>query len=799
MFASKDVFLTPPSGGYTIGKSVRLRSSASAYFNRTPSSSTNRRISTFSAWIKWSLTGSSAYPEIFSAAANGLLYKDAFYFSNNTLAIIFNGGVTYSLVTTQVFRDPSAWYHFVMAIDTTQATASNRVKLYVNGLQITAFSTANYPIQNYDPNFNSAIVHNIGRSTDANDYYDGYMAEINFIDGQQLTPSSFGTTNATTGVWQPAKYTGTYGTNGFYLNFSSNGTSAALGTDFSGNSNTWTVNNVSVTAGVTYDSMLDSPTVSATSSNYCVSNPLDKNTNLNVTNGNLQSTGTAAQYQAIRGTFGVSSGKWYFEATITANNFASNGVNVGVGQITAPFTAGPGAATNAWMYSNNNGAGAGRKINGATSTTYGATYTTNDVIGVALDLGAGSLEFYKNGTSQGVAYSSGVTGELFPFVSMYSTDAIEVNFGQRPFTYTPPTGFVALNTYNLPASTITNGAAYMAATLYTGNGSTQTVSNAVNGVSMQPDFVWVKSRQYTTVGHSLFDVLRPIGANTSLPRLVSNTTDAETNNGGLTAFVSNGFSLNNDAYINSTSTGGNMVAWQWKAGGAGVSNTNGSITSTVSVGATQGFSVVTYTGNGGASGTIGHGLGVAPSMIIIKNRTSSVENWVTYHSSLGATSPIYLNLTLAAGSGSGIFNSTAPTSSVFSVGSSAGVNAATTYVAYCFATVKGFSAFGSYTPNNSSDGPFIYLGFRPRWLMIKNSSAAGYDWTILDSSRTPYNLVNGYLLANASDAEATGFNQIDILSNGFKIRQAGGNINPASGTIIYAAFCENPFKNALAR
>jgi len=341
-------------------------------------------------------------------------------------------------------------------------------------------------------------------------------------------------------------------------------------------------------------------------------------------------------------------------------------------------------------------------------------------------------------------------------------------------------------TYAIP-----DGRTVMAATLYTGNNSTQTISNAVNGVSMQPDFVWLKSRQYTTVGHSLFDALRPIGANTSLPRLVSNSTSAEANNGGLTAFVSTGFSLNNDAYVNSSTTGGNMVAWQWNAGGSTVTNTSGSITSSVRANTTAGFSVVTWTG-GGSAGTIGHGLGVTPGMIIVKNR-SGTQFWFVNHASISTTQNLYLNDTAAVQS-DGIFTSRGATT--FGVGTGV-AGSATNYVAYCFAAVAGYSAFGSYTGNGSADGPFVYTNFRPRFILIKASSRVA-DWVVVDTSRSTYNVATAALYPNSSVVEDTGIT-IDILSNGFKPRAVLTNCNASGETYIYMAFCENPLKYANAR
>jgi hypothetical protein len=281
--------------------------------------------------------------------------------------------------------------------------------------------------------------------------------------------------------------------------------------------------------------------------------------------------------------------------------------------------------------------------------------------------------------------------------------------------------------------------------------------------------------------------------------LISNTTGAETTDTqGVTAFGSAGFTVGtNTDYNNLAAT---YVAWQWQAGqGSTSSNTNGTITSTVSVNASAGFSVVTYTGTG-ANATVGHGLGVAPSMVIAKNRSSGADAWCIYH--VGLTSAAFfikLNSTDAQASGVGVWNSTAPTSSVFSVGSSSGANGSTNaMVAYCWTPIAGFSAFGSYTGNGSTDGPFVYTGFRPRWVLIKSSSA-GSQWILHDTARDTYNTTSATLFPNLSNAEAAN-NSFDMLSNGFKIRTgAGDSTNDSSATYIYMAYAENPFKNALAR
>jgi hypothetical protein len=325
--------------------------------------------------------------------------------------------------------------------------------------------------------------------------------------------------------------------------------------------------------------------------------------------------------------------------------------------------------------------------------------------------------------------------------------------------------------------------------LYTGNGTSQTITNSG---SMSPDFVWIKIRSGAG-DHYLADTLR--GVSTAL---YTNNTDAERTEAGrgITAFNSNGFSLGLDPALRGSTNlnGATYVAWQWDAGTTTVTNTAGSISAQVRANPTAGFSVVTYTGTGSVS-TIGHGLGVAPSMIIVKRR-SATENWAGYHASLGATKAIFLNLTLAALTDS-IWDNTTPTSTVFTTSGGVIVNGSgSTYVAYCWAAVPGYSAFGSYTGNGSTDGTFVYTGFRPEFVMVKRSDATDV-WLILDAARDTYNVVGNLLQPQSSDADQ--FVAIfDFLSNGFKLR-ASGNPNNSGGTFIYMAFAENPFKNALAR
>ena len=784
-----------PKSTQLISRSVRFRSSATAYFSRTPASASNRKTWTWSGWVKRGTL--SAFSPMFYADAGGNTNVSIMFLNDNTLRVFQQvGGVdTFYLVSTSLYRDPSAWYHIVVAVDTTQATNTNRLKMYVNGVQTTNTSTL-YPSQNFDGTVNNNVIHYTGALPGGPFYFDGYMTEINFIDGQALTPSYFGFTDGN-GVWQPATYSGTYGTNGFYLNFSDNSaaTATTIGKDYSGNGNNWTPNNISVTAGVTYDSMLDVPTNYADGGNgrgnYAVLNPL-LSAGGTTANGNLQVT-TATGVGHSRATIAIpTSGKWYCEFTAvsaaTATDYIFGIVGIDTAEASYGYNQTPSYAYTAFGE---------RVVNGTFTSSFYSSFTTGDIIGCAVNLDSNELTWYKNGTAQTAI--SITNGSYFWIVSDASgTRQITAAFnaGQRPFSYTPPTGFSALNTQNLPTPTISNGANYMAATTYTGTGSSLTIANTVNGISFQPDLVWVKGRSGAT-DHALYDAVRGVQK-----QLESNTTTAETTETtGLTAFGSTGFTVGALAQMNTNTA--TYVAWQWLSGaGSTSSNTSGSITSTVSVNATAGFSIVTYTGTGSAA-TIGHSLGVAPKMIIIFERSPAGDDHIVYHASLTSNQySIRLNTTAAqAGPSAAYWNSTSPTSTVFSVGTSGESNQSTaTYVAYCFAEVAGYSAFGSYTGNGSTDGPFVYLGFRPRWVMIRNPAIAA-NWLIFDSSRDTYNQEVLFLFANTADAEQNSSASValDFVSNGFKIRQTSGNINASGNSLIYAAFAENPFKLSRAR
>jgi len=786
------VFTANGPSGYNLTKSLRFRSSASAYLNRTFSTPTNNKIWTWSGWVK--LGTLSVSRQILSAGS--AVSDQIFIGDTNIIRVYLNGG--YVFESTPVYRDPSAWYHIVIQVDTTQSTAANRTRVYVNGSQVTAFSGTAIT-QNTDTKINSAVAHHLGRyAASASEYFDGYLAEVNFIDGQALTPSSFGETSTTTGVWIPKKYTGTYGTNGFYLPFTNTTSTSTLGNDFSGNSNTWTVNNISLTSGSTYDSMNDVPTLtSATTANYAVLNSISSNASLTLTNANL-STPSNQDNKANNGTIGVSTGKWYWEVIV--NNNSSICPYIGVtsrSQENDPdisptvSTAGRSLIRLANPYSYKNYT-ATSNVNGATNQG------TTGTIGVALNLDIGEIKFYNNNTLFHTDTTIPTNGTvLFPYIGLTNSglggwNSTAFNFGQQPFAYTPPTGFVALNTFNLPTPTIgatasTQANDYFNVLTYAGSASNQTIS----GLDFQPDFIWFKERTTSGLDHNLFDSQRSNYGS----RLISNTTNAEAASSAIISVSSTGYSLLGGVSNTNDAFGRTYVTWNWKANGAGSTNTAGSITSTVSANTTAGFSIVTYTSpNSSSNQTVGHGLGVKPSMIIVKNRDSAF-NWDIYHSSLGYNSSLIFT---TAATRSGAFGAE-PTSTVFTTTNTYTHNGTDKYVAYCFAPIAGYSAFGSYTGNGSTDGPFVYLGFRPRFVMVKRTDSTG-NWSITDTAINPYNNTTGALRPNTSDSESTvGTVYVQPLSNGFKITNNNTDTNASSGTYIYACFAENPFKYSNAR
>ena len=741
------------------------------------SGATSYRKWTFSCWVKRTKLGETQiiFGSYSGSGNNDQDYNILYFGSDDTLRF---GAYTYDfLKTNRVFRDTSGWYHIMLVVNTFEATNyTDRKKLYVNGVQETSFATNNLISQNYNLGVLRGNPHYLGW-TNGTMYYHGYMAEVYLLDNTPLTPSSFGETDSVTGQWVPIEYTGTFPGESTYLKF----VSGAIGTDSSGNSNTWTASNLANS-----DVMLDSPT-----NNYCTLNGVATGGSI-FSQGNLKATtGTNTNRIAVGTISTPSSGKWYWECTPTS---LTGGLGIGVGnlgsyQTTVNTYLGNYAGTYLWYAYGGNG---WKDVNGSNSSV-GQSFVANDVVGIALDLDAGTLTMYKNGSSQ-LQVASGLSGQFEPVFSDGSgqyASAFEVNFGQKPFTHTPPNNHLVLNTSNLPTPTIKKPTDHFNTVLYTGNDTT----NNITGVGFQPDLVFLKNRSQAA-DYMLHDAVR--GADNGIR---SNDNVAESDqSANFTGFASDGFSLDSSSNrYNDNSE--NYVAWNWKANGSGSANTDGSINSTVSANTTAGFSIVTFTGTSG-TGTIGHGLSQAPETIWHKNRDATAS-WTIYHAGVASdpeTDYLQFNSANAASDNSTVWNDTAPTSSVFTVGQGSMTNGDDS-VAYCFHSVEGFSKFGSYIGDGTSDnGPFIHTGFKPRLVIVKKSSAAGSSWFMWDSLRHPENVIDLAVWVDATNGDTSHAEyEIDFLSNGFKIRGQNAGSNASGETHIYMAWAESPFKYANAR
>jgi hypothetical protein len=420
------------------------------------------------------------------------------------------------------------------------------------------------------------------------------------------------------------------------------------------------------------------------------------------------------------------------------------------------------------------------------SSSYGASFSSSNVIRIEVDLSSnpGTIEFFKDGVSQGDAFTDITSTKTWFFWCRCKSDTIKANFGQLGFAGTPTSGFTAPNVTNLPDPTIEDPSVYFQTTLYTGNGSTQSITQSGNS-QFQPDWIWGKGRS-TAESHALFDAVR---GTTKI--IYSNLANAEATNSGVTAFNSDGFSIGSSASLNNNTH--TYVAWQWKANGSGSSNSDGSVTSTVSNNSTANFSIVKYTGTGSGNSTVGHGLGTTPTFILLKHLGRS-QNWRAFHTAEGVGETGFLNDSAAWAADPDRIS--AVSSTTFTA--AANMNESADYIAYCFADVEGYSKFGSFSGNGSADGPFVHLGFKPALVILKVSSNAPTGWIILDNKRDSFNAVNHVLQPNTSSAENTGADFWDFLSNGFKVRNTWAAANGSGYTVTFAAFAHSPFKTATA-
>jgi len=793
------------AGGYSIDNSLRFNDDDSPVLSRTLGTPTNNKIYTYSFWIKRAnlVNGSCTLLSTYQGSVNspftyvgiessGQLYIQG-YDDENTLNT--------NIATTQLFRDVSAYYNLQIAFDTSQSTASNRVKIYVNGNQVSDFSVTTYPSQNKVLGFNdsSSSTKYIGKfQYTGGNHFDGYFAETYFIDGQQLDASSFGEFDEDSGIWKPISYSGSYGNNGYYLDFENSG---SLGADQSGNGNNFTPTNLAST-----DQTTDTPT-----NNFATANVLASSGASDIKEGNLILD--AGGDILANSTQGFSSGKWYVEikSTITAGH--GNRKWVGIISGDSDYR-NPRITSPSYPY-------IGVGVNLRTGTVYKdatglaltiSTFADGDIASLFYDADNGYLYVAKNGTleNSGNPVNNGSpldTSLIYNF--HFNQDGggtnngeLFLNFGNAPtgytissgnadangygnFEYNPvisSTNYLALCTQNLATElspTIDDGSQYFNTVLYTGNGSTQSIT----GVGFQPDWTWIKERSSTS-GHEVYDSSR--GATKFLS---PNTIDAEgTNASALTSFDSDGFSVGSGGAVNENSQ--TYVAWNWKANaGSTSSNTDGDITTTVQKSEISGLSILTWTGNGTASQSLGHGLGVTPKIMFNKNRDTSSTTWQLF----GST--IFDRMQFDTGGDDAnlpcTFSSTTitlPNLTNNTEFNSSGDN----FVSYVFAEIEGYSKFGSYTGNGSTDGTFVYTGFRPSFILTKASSRIE-DWAIIDNKRDTYNVNFKFLKPNTSEAENTGVNRCDFTSNGFKWRDLNTKFNQSGETYIYMAFAENPF------
>ena len=765
--------------GYNIEQSLRVDSASSAYLSKTFNSAGNRKTWTLNFMLKRCNLSNGTAQKIISTnvSTNDSTFMQLGFDTTDKLEL---GIATVSLrSTTQVFRDTASFYNIHIKFDTTQATSSDRVKIAINGSYITSFSISNDPALNGDYGFGNASVHEIARNILASNHYgDFYLSELRYVNGQALDPNNFGEFDETYGHWKPKKYTGTYGTNGFYQKYA-NG--ANIGEDSSGNGNDFTATNLSAT-----DIVLDSPT-----NNFAMLNVLQKvNAPTTISEGSLKSISPSNTWRAVFGNFNMSSGKWYWEVVKGGTLDVLIGIQLGSADWDNSNTRDLAGSI---LYNIFNG---NKRVDGA-ETSYGATCTNGDIIGIALDMDSGTIEFYKNNASQGsiaLSSSSGsgeatISGHLY-----YANEFIFFNFGQDSsfagnktaqgntdsngigdFYYEPPSGYLALCTANLPEPTVVPSE-HFDIVLSVGNGSTQSIVS--DTITQDVGFAWTKGRSFA-YGHNLRNIVSG-----GIYRLDSSVTNAETSAEGQISFTPNGFDITTThPALNNLNT--TFVNWLWKAGGTPVTNNDGTITSQVSANVDAGFSIVNFSNATNAQETVGTGLSREAELAIYK-QVNGVGDWFVLKD--GGTKYLRLNTTGAEASTSYLFGSN--TIRAFWTTSEV--------IAYCFHSVDGYSKVFNYKGNGNADGTFIPLDFTARWIMLKVTSLAGYNWVIFDTVRSTYNIIGDYLSANTSDIEGI-LASIDIVSNGIKIRTNQPFCNSNGATYIGVAFAEHPFKYSNAK
>ena len=768
---------------HLIANSLRFTSGDSSFLSRTTGSATNTF--TFSTWLKRGVISSSDYQYIFASGASGLAIGKS---SDATLAdklYIYDGSSTQA--ADPFIRDVGAWYHIVLSSN------SGTGVLYINGESVkTSISVASLST--------SSGVTRVGRYGSGNFYFDGYLAETHLVTGSALTPSSFGETK--NDIWVAKAYTGSHGDDGFKLTYAD---SSDIGNDSSGENHDLTPSGFQ-----TNDVVNDSPT-----NNWATMSPLTADSTASFDDGNLKSH--PADNKGAHATFGMESGKWYWETQRISGQTLHGIIATDVHTNDASPNA---SGKNAIQYYFD-----GRLFqNGSTVSTLSGI-NVGDLVVFTYDTSNRQLSIYCNGTSSSELKAQVTAADGFTFSPSNaggSSDAIvHFNFGQDSsfggtktaqgntdengvgdFFYTPPAGFLALCANNLPAPTFDPNQnatpdQYFNTVLWTGNET----ARSITGVGFSPNWVWIKNADFAK-WHHVFDTVRGTGK-AIYPNEPNQEATGLTDH--LTSFDSDGFSLGD--HVNVNKTGDVNVAWNWRAGTSfSFSGETDTLDSSGSTSQDAGFSIVSYTG--GSAERVKHNLGAVPEMIMVKDRDAG-NSWAVYHKDLSTDFFLELSFNYAQAKGSfprftpsdsSISSSSLPTSTYFFVRAGRTANiSGNEMIAYCFRSLDGYSKMGSYVGNNSTDNSFVYTGFKPAFLMIKNRDAIG-NWGIWDTERNSSNVAFNILRADIPDDEGhtQPNNNIDILSNGFKVRGNTG-ISGDAVTYIYMAFAEQPFKYANAR
>lgn len=840
---------------YQITNSLRLNGTSQALEKSFSSAASDDNKKAISLWIKRSAGG--ATNSAFGSTTNTKICSSGTGIGNvgDMLEINTNNPTGYSdqfhynisgvgpNFYKPKWRDPASWIHIVWIFNSDESTTTDRLKVYINGESNTINDSTywdndgynGYPSSGSDSTFGkSGYEMHIGRYVyDDAGWWGGQIADFIMIDGA-ASISDFGETN--NGVWRPVDPSGlTFGNNGFWLKFTN---ASNPGEDFSGNDNDFT-NIGSIPASA---SILDSPTFNSSSNggNYCTLNPLFPDpTYARITNGNLQWGGSdgggSVNEMGCMSTFAIhpsDTNIYYFEGRMKVGYSGGIEQSIGVNVPTVDLTSDRGGRPTAWCITNTDY----RRIYKGDNSydQYTGTGSAGDIIGVEIDRANTTIKFYINGALIGSATNLNTTTDLYPWVgtggSTSDTLGWDLNFGQNGsfnglataqgetdatgygnFYYDEANTCKAICSGNLLMSAQIDPAEnsddypqkLFGATIWTGDGTT---SRAITGLGFQPDWLWFKNRS-SAFSNRLYDTTRGISS-TGGKRLFSNTTGAETDQTSgqdISAVGTDGFTLgaSSNLYTNDTNSGGLQVAWTWRAnGGTTSTNATGDITSTVQADPSGGFSIFTYTGSGTSGNTVAHGLSQAPTMTIIKQRnsTNGWNVWATGYNSGDYDSFGELNTDGAwnANQGANGPYTAAPGATLLTLTAYGQVNGSSnTYVGYAFSDIEGYIKSGSYVGNANADGTFVYTGFKPAFFMCKPIVAG--NWRIKDIARSPFNVTQQVLYPNHSNAEENySSDDVDILSNGFKMRASDTTFNQAT-TYVYLAMAHNPFKYSLAR